>query len=466
MYPISFHSFIWSESEYYKNLTLSHQILGIFFGAYIILIFFLLISLVYYPQRVLFYFFIYNLLFAFYLFLDVGMYWMIVPHLGVDKVSVLLSFIPVSAVIAGFLFLERFYKLRLKRSIGFFAILLAIFVFVAFIFSQSMFHLGFNVQVFYSYLLFFLCVICIMLIMSFVTIRLILNTTQRNFFLFIGIFVKLFGVLILTSNSLDVLPTIHIRGLLAFETYFHINWYLPSLIFIGVLIEIIVFILILYDGIKHSIVDDTNALYQYSNAKVESLNALVKGELQVRSNINQAMNSDIVRPLLDVDLELSNDPSSRHLRDEIHEVIGEMNLIISNLQQEQHANESIKLWIESFFLQLQKLADIQITTNIEEINTDDLAIKDTICKVIQESVNNVIKWAKAKAMSVDLKIDEKGFIILKIEDNGVGLDIANLKKNTGLFSMYQRVQNVDGTLTLKSKIGEGLKLLIKIPFHD
>ncbi len=463
IFPISFYSFIWSEQEYYKNLGYSHQVMGVFFGSYFVLVFFLFLSLIYYRRRVLFYFFIYNLLFAIYLFFDVGSYWLLFPGLDVNEASMLLAVIPPSASIAGFLFLEKFYGFNMRKPLAFFIVVFAGLVFLAFLLSLPVFNLGVSFSVVYGYFIFFILILCVLLIMGFVAMRLILNASQRNLFLFIGIFFHMLGVLILVSNSMDILPTIHVKGFINFNNHYHINWYLPSLIFIGVILEIVVFLLMLFEGIKKGILEDTIVLTSYNVAKKESLNALLEGEQRVRSQINDSLNVNVIRPLLNVDLLLSSNNNNVYLRDEIHEVINEINLIVSNDHQAYDSNRSIKQWLERFLAKIRKLTDIQIVANIEDVNVEDIVVRDTVFKVIQEAINNIIKHARASSAEIKLIKNDSGLLLLTIEDNGKGLETQGLKKGTGLFSMYERVRNANGILSLVSKDNKGFKVTVEIP---
>ncbi len=86
-------------------------------------------------------------------------------------------------------------------------------------------------------------------------------------------------------------------------------------------------------------------------------------------------------------------------------------------------------------------------------------------RVIQESVNNVIKHAKATQMSIQLSQDASG-ITLAIEDNGVGFDPLTVDWNAsglGLKNMRDRLELLNGELEIDSKVGRGTSLIIFVP---
>ncbi|MGA9177575.1 MAG: sensor histidine kinase, partial [Desulfobacterales bacterium] len=91
-----------------------------------------------------------------------------------------------------------------------------------------------------------------------------------------------------------------------------------------------------------------------------------------------------------------------------------------------------------------------------------------IYRIVQEALNNIIKHAKAKNVYVSLL--KKGAVLsLSVEDNGVGFDqdkamkISKGKGPLGLVIMRERAMQLDGELTIESKMGKGTHLLAEIP---
>jgi len=89
-----------------------------------------------------------------------------------------------------------------------------------------------------------------------------------------------------------------------------------------------------------------------------------------------------------------------------------------------------------------------------------------IFRVTQEALNNIKRHSKAKEAEVTLEFD-KEFFKVKIEDNGQGfrppkkLERFAASGKLGLIGMQQRIDLFDGTLKIRSKLGEGTSLLIK-----
>ena len=87
-----------------------------------------------------------------------------------------------------------------------------------------------------------------------------------------------------------------------------------------------------------------------------------------------------------------------------------------------------------------------------------------IFRVYQEALTNIIKYAQAKKVVTSLMIKED-IILFSIEDDGVGFDSNELKKNRsfGILGMKERVNSVNGKFELISSQGKGTKIIVEIP---
>jgi signal transduction histidine kinase len=89
-------------------------------------------------------------------------------------------------------------------------------------------------------------------------------------------------------------------------------------------------------------------------------------------------------------------------------------------------------------------------------------VEQTIYRVAQESIENVVKHSQAKSFSVRLEND--GHVTtLTIEDDGLGFDHG--KESTGHFGlvgMRERAELAGGRLKVKSEKGKGTKVVLTI----
>jgi len=89
-------------------------------------------------------------------------------------------------------------------------------------------------------------------------------------------------------------------------------------------------------------------------------------------------------------------------------------------------------------------------------------------RVVQESLTNVAKYAKAKSVVVSLVEDDDG-VTLTVSDDGVGIPSEILARPTshGLTGMQQRVAPFGGTFHVRSEPGKGTQITARLPAeHD
>ncbi len=88
-------------------------------------------------------------------------------------------------------------------------------------------------------------------------------------------------------------------------------------------------------------------------------------------------------------------------------------------------------------------------------------------RILQESLNNILKHAMATQVNVKLN-NNSGNLILEISDNGVGFDIKNCggADSYGLIDMKELVRMLGGTFDITSKLGEGATVKVEIPFGE
>lgn len=107
-----------------------------------------------------------------------------------------------------------------------------------------------------------------------------------------------------------------------------------------------------------------------------------------------------------------------------------------------------------------------------EINGNFNALGETVSinlyRIVQESINNSLKYAQASKLSVKLSqmpSSKTPKIQLVITDNGVGMHVQQVDqtKHFGLLGMRERAQALNGTFVVKSAPNRGTKITVTIP---
>ena len=111
----------------------------------------------------------------------------------------------------------------------------------------------------------------------------------------------------------------------------------------------------------------------------------------------------------------------------------------------------------SFKIEYVGLSDIGRFDKNTEIN---------IYRIIQEALNNAIKYAEASNIILDLQFEE-GKIRFSVEDNGKGFTLQDKRRTDGsgrgMTNIRERVSLLNGNLIFNSIIGAGTTITVEIP---
>ncbi|TZF86389.1 tetratricopeptide repeat protein (plasmid) [Pedobacter sp. BS3] len=116
---------------------------------------------------------------------------------------------------------------------------------------------------------------------------------------------------------------------------------------------------------------------------------------------------------------------------------------------------------------LNHIDENQIKVSLETIGLTqrlDEQVETVLYRIIQETVNNVIKHASASKLTVQIINDTDG-ISVTVEDNGNGFDSRKFTGNEGigLKNIHSRVELLKGIIDIDSAPGKGTLVAIHIP---
>ncbi|MDG2433062.1 ATP-binding protein [Flavobacterium sp.] len=122
------------------------------------------------------------------------------------------------------------------------------------------------------------------------------------------------------------------------------------------------------------------------------------------------------------------------------------------------------IYKECFKVNTLKKCAVHFKTNSREIDLS-YEIKVVLYRIIQEFIQNSIKYAKCKDVFVELNKIE-GFVFLVLSDDGIGFDATCSSKNgIGLKNMEKRSEIINADFKLTSS-NNGTIVTLKIPFND
>src|SRR6187549_3939525 len=124
--------------------------------------------------------------------------------------------------------------------------------------------------------------------------------------------------------------------------------------------------------------------------------------------------------------------------------------------QEEGLQSAVRKHLAALHSRHNRVVELNVTGNARRLNA---AVEDAAFRIIQESLNNVVKHANAARARVDLSFGPD-ILGLSTSDSGIGFDpAARARVNTmGMTSMRERAESVGGRLFVESSPGAGTRV--------
>lgn len=120
---------------------------------------------------------------------------------------------------------------------------------------------------------------------------------------------------------------------------------------------------------------------------------------------------------------------------------------------------------------LQTIEEYHSDTKISFVNLGNetrlpAKFEVALFRLVQESVQNAIKHAEAHEIKVKLELTRNSISVV-VKDDGKGFDM-NLDKpeSFGILGMKERVELLQGQLSIDSKVGRGTIVIIQVPLES
>jgi signal transduction histidine kinase len=205
--------------------------------------------------------------------------------------------------------------------------------------------------------------------------------------------------------------------------------------------------------------------------KEESLKKIVETEENERIRIAKELHDGIVQDLTSVYLNMTSLDESN--LEQKSKTISHLKGTIEEVRNLSHQMMPITLREKGLVLAMEDLFERSLTPLKIEFSFDsfgfderlDAKIENSIYRIVQELLNNVIKHSQATEVNCVLRKTEKS-VLLILEDNGIGISQQNSSKGIGLESLKSRLEYLNGTIDMSSEVEHsGLFTKIQIPLR-
>ncbi len=210
-----------------------------------------------------------------------------------------------------------------------------------------------------------------------------------------------------------------------------------------------------------------NQRYLKSNKELQekfSQKLLVSQEIE-RKRISKDLHDGLGQRLLLIKNKIVSGGDS-DTKKMVDDAIDEVRTISRDLHPFQLQEMGITKAIEYTLTQIDENTTLFISSEID--NIDNLFTKEqevNIYRIVQETLNNILKHAKAEASKVTIK-KLTGNIVISIKDNGVGFDFTEKYQNVkslGLKTLLERTRFLNGQMKVKSIKNNGTIIIFQFP---
>ncbi|MRX71180.1 sensor histidine kinase [Bacillus lacus] len=146
----------------------------------------------------------------------------------------------------------------------------------------------------------------------------------------------------------------------------------------------------------------------------------------------------------------------------IHQSQLEMRALLLHLRPVPLKGKTLQEGMKELLIELTQKVPLEIEWKVEDMELDK-GVEDHLFRILQESVSNTLRHAKATKLEV-LLIHRDGLIIMRVVDNGIGFNVEETKAGSyGLQNMYERAVEIGGTTKIVSLKDKGTRLEVKVP---
>lgn len=151
-----------------------------------------------------------------------------------------------------------------------------------------------------------------------------------------------------------------------------------------------------------------------------------------------------------------------------HHAQAEMRALLLHLRPVYLAGETLVEGIEKLAeeIKVRNAIDFQMEMPAEMTLPD--VVEEHIFRMVQEALSNILRHAEASVVKLRLQ-SQAGDLYVHISDNGKGFEMerqGEKKTSLGLQTMRERAEELGGTFAIRSLVGEGTYIDIRIPIKE
>jgi len=225
----------------------------------------------------------------------------------------------------------------------------------------------------------------------------------------------------------------------------------------------------LLDGMLISITDTTENVL----AKDEATQSLLLGQEIERRRLAKEIHDGVGPNMSAIKLQIDaikKKSTNELVINELHKINDAISMIASDIRQISHDLMPSSLIdfgavtaLSNFAKRITESSDIDV--HFQSNFNDGRLTKEhelNIFRIVQELINNALKYSQCKNIEISLRIENNMLNIL-VQDDGIGMNLKAVNTGIGIHNIQSRVESLHGVFELESQINKGLTAHIDLP---
>lgn len=210
-------------------------------------------------------------------------------------------------------------------------------------------------------------------------------------------------------------------------------------------------------------------IYQQQQLKQKTIiaNSIIEAEEKERNRWAEELHDNIAQVLSVANLYtgLLSQPGANveetagRIKEMIELAVSEIRQLSANLKPPRFEEQSLKEAIKLLVYYLRQVKAIHFTIQIDQDSESQLTEEQKLMvyRIIQEQLNNIVKYAEAANVLIVVTVDEEGAEVL-VKDDGRGFIESTFKEGTGLRNIRSRLELFQGHMELLCATSGGCEL--------
>ena len=211
-------------------------------------------------------------------------------------------------------------------------------------------------------------------------------------------------------------------------------------------------------------------------ATIKTQNRLQEQRLRISRDLHDNIGSQLTFIISSIDnLKFISKDANAKLKDKLSSISSFTGETIHELRDTIWAMNKSEISVEDLhsrilsFIEKAKIAipetSFEILYDIDKNTSFSSLVGMNLFRVVQEAINNAVKYAEAENIKIQLSINNEIFVI-SVVDNGNGFDINTAELGNGLSNMEKRMSEIEGKVHINSKEAKGTTIKLEVALKN